>query len=576
MAARLLPLALTAAVVCTRPAPADVLVVTRAMTAPTVAEVFVEEDAVRVELEVGGADLLAFADLLPDEAREQLELPAEPLEERLARFAREGWVVRPDGGEPVPCRLESLVARRRIVRDEITGEPLPPRGDEEPVVFLKLAYPLEGRPASLTLSPPGAANVGFVLYHGGLPVTDFRYLAQEETAHLDWEDPWYSRFDNRNLRRRFDASLAAYLYVEPFEVRKEVVVRPRDLQPFVDLGLEGSDVIPAAAWGTVQQRVADFLMERCPVTIDGREVEPVLDRVNFLRRTLRATQVIEPPQDLPLVSATLGVIISYPLSELPQEVSLEWELFGERFERVPSAATDEAGGLPTLLTPEDPVLVWHNFLTNPTVPGVVALAPPEPARVSLPLASLAAAALAVALVALRRRRPLPRWRPITAALLAVVAVLLWPHARVEARNPLGGDATPGPEEASGLLTGLLRNVYRAFDFRTESDIYDTLGYSASGELLTDVYLEVQRALELENQGGARAKVQDVEVESVETTPLADGAGFRALCTWNVTGSVGHWGHLHKRRNRYEAELVVEPVEGAWKITGLDLLAEQRL
>jgi hypothetical protein len=62
---------------------------------------------------------------------------------------------------------------------------------------------------------------------------------------------------------------------------------------------------------------------------------------------------------------------------------------------------------------------------------------------------------------------------------------------------------------------------------------------------------------------------DVEVERV-------GAGFRARSTWNVAASVGHWGHIHQRRNQYVAELSVEPVNGVWKITALELIQEERL
>ena len=91
-----------------------------------------------------------------------------------------------------------------------------------------------------------------------------------------------------------------------------------------------------------------------------------------------------------------------------------------------------------------------------------------------------------------------------------------------------------------------------------------------------MYLETRRALEIENQGGARARVQAVEVVAADATPIGDGPGFKGLCTWNVAGSVGHWGHIHQRRNRYEAELTVEPVDGQWKITGLELLSEERL
>jgi len=42
------------------------------------------------------------------------------------------------------------------------------------------------------------------------------------------------------------------------------------------------------------------------------------------------------------------------------------------------------------------------------------------------------------------------------------------------------------------------------------------------------------------------------------------------------GTVGHWGHIHTRENQYEANITVEPMEGAWKITGLELLEEKRI
>jgi hypothetical protein len=52
---------------------ADALVVTRAMQASTIAEVFVDEDQIRVEIEVGAADVEAFRNILPDEMFEKLE-----------------------------------------------------------------------------------------------------------------------------------------------------------------------------------------------------------------------------------------------------------------------------------------------------------------------------------------------------------------------------------------------------------------------------------------------------------------------------------------------------------------------
>jgi hypothetical protein len=132
-----------------------------------------------------------------------------------------------------------------------------------------------------------------------------------------------------------------------------------------------------------------------------------------------------------------------------------------------------------------------------------------------------------------------------------------------------------PEKLQQLVGDLLHNVYRSFDFRGEEVIYDLLARSASGDLLTRIYLETRRGLELANQGGARVKVKDIEMQE---TKLQDSAGqsFNVESRWTVYGSVGHWGHVHQRSNAYHALLEISEVDGTWKLTGLEILEEERL
>jgi hypothetical protein len=571
---------------------ADDPIVTRAMTASTIVEMFLEEGELRVELEIGLRDLQAFGNLLPDELHQRLGNEPEPLAERLLRFFREDWVLRVEGGAPVPGRVAEILGRRRLLRDLITGETLPNQAEEgETVLFAVLHYPLPGQPKFLSIEPPmleqgegAAANVGFVVYHRGLPVNDFRYLAGEEILDLDWEDPWFSSFRTRALKRQFAAPIMAFLYVEFFEVRKEIVMRPKDLQDWVDLGLEGKEIIRAEDWEVIKQKVVEFLMERNPVLIDGERIEPELDRIHFLRRSLRQTGVIDPPEDLPIHAATLGVIFRYPTGGLPERVTMDWELFSPRFPKVPSAASDEAGGLPMELTAEEPVLVWENFLTNPKVPGMIrVLAPPERPKIALPLGSAIFGALFL-LLGFRLRRqlragqPLPRGLAAAGAAALLAGILCIPYARVDLPSPIASKLAMG--EARVVLGSLLHNIYRAFDLRDEGRIYDTLTRSVSGDLLADVYLETQRSLELENQGGARAKLTDVEMLQVQPNDLRWEEGgalaFDVRSTWIVTGSVGHWGHIHQRRNQYDARLTIRSVDGTWKITALELLDELRI
>ena len=107
-------------------------------------------------------------------------------------------------------------------------------------------------------------------------------------------------------------------------------------------------------------------------------------------------------------------------------------------------------------------------------------------------------------------------------------------------------------------------------------MYDRLGLSISGDLLSDVYLQVRRSMELENQGGAQVKVDDVAVLDVSQEAELERPGFAYRCRWMAAGSVGHWGHIHRRANQYDAVITIEPVSGVWKITAIELREEQRV
>jgi len=251
---------------------------------------------------------------------------------------------------------------------------------------------------------------------------------------------------------------------------------------------------------------------------------------------------------------------------------MEWDLFNERIEIVPVAAVDQAGPLPSMVTPEHPVLEWQNFLQNPILPTLIVTESPPGvlartmvwARWVLPVALLLS--LAWLVLGVRSRASGNAMRiAVTCGALVVAAGAFW----------LARDARLTDERAGELVGSLLHNVYRAFDFRDEEKIYDVLESSIEGDLLTQVYLETRRGLELRDQGGARAKVKQIELVELDTSPGENG-GFVANATWNVAGSVGHWGHIHGRTNQYRANLVIEPVAGTWKLVNLSLIEETRL
>jgi hypothetical protein len=553
---------------------ADAIVRSTAMFADTIAEYFVEEDHVRLELEIGEADIDSFRNLLPDQIYQQLGFGDDPLEDRLRLFMNRDMAVF-NSGKPLPGFVRDMGPATRPRRDEITGEELP-TSDEEAVLVVgaTMIFPFEGRPAALTLAAPmttGLANIGFVLYHLGVAVNDFRFLSSGYEVQLDWDDAWYSTFPQRALKRQYDSPMTGFIYVEPFEVRKEIIVRPHDIQQWVDLGLEGKDMIRADQQDEIKRKVVEFLEPHFKVKIDGVAVEGTLDRVNFLRRTLTSSTVVD-QQDIELLPATLGVIYVFPTGGLPQSVEMEWDIFTEKMQRVPSASVDQAGPLPVILEPDFNILRWDNYLKFPDIPTLVDIQSP-PGAIQKAAAWGQWVMLVLSLVIFiyilrsqKSRAGLPGAAVAALAMCALIAVFLFHQNRQSRMNQ---------ERVHELVGDLLHNVYRAFDYRGEEVIYDVLAQSASGELLTDIYLETRRGLELANQGGARVKVKEIEVQE---SSLIDSRGdsLTVESRWAVFGSVGHWGHIHQRKNGYHARLEISEIDGTWKLTGLEILEEERL
>jgi hypothetical protein len=550
----------------------DAIIRTQAMQAGAIAQYFVDESGIRLELEIGLTELESFQNLLPDELYTEMTGEVRPLAERLVELLENDLYVIADE-KPLGGQLQMIEPRERIRRDPISGEPLPLGEGEEPelVIFAQIIFPFETPPAALTFGKRVPANLGFVLYHSGVAVNDFRYLGAGQRVVFDWEDPWYTSFESRTLRRTYYAPMSGFLYIEPYEVRKEIIIRPKDLQHWVDLGLEGRKTIPVEMQAELKRRVGEFLREHQPVTIDGQAVEPELARINFLERTLTASRVIDPPEDLDINSATLGAIFVYPTVEpLPQAVDMLWDLFTAKIPAVPVASVDQAGALPTLLEPDYARLEWQNFLRFPELPTLKAvLAPPTLLEKAAGYLSWVFLALALLLgwrawSARRGQANAGRSAGLAVSLLTIAGISFW-------MAPVG----LSQDYARDVVGNLLHNVYRAFDFRAEADVYDVLTQSVSGDLLTDIYLETRRGLVLENQGGARAKVKEIELVDLDARDGEDG-GMLASVTWEVGGSVGHWGHLHERRNRYQAELDVRPVDGQWKLVSMEVLEEERL
>jgi hypothetical protein len=263
-------------------------------------------------------------------------------------------------------------------------------------------------------------------------------------------------------------------------------------------------------------------------------------------------------------------------------VTVDWDLFSDRIQKVPTSAVDPAGPFPSYVTPDDNVLTWTNFLKTYKIPTVTEVSVDESlTSLRVPAGSMICLVILFPLLWLIRKRR-QHAQPVLLhigliPILIAGSVLLFPYLHVSVGRPSVLAPKLSDKEAVVILQNLLKNVYRSFDFREEEDVYDRLATSVSGDLLADIYLQNRKSLVVTQAGGARARVKEVKILDVAVENLGDrplALSFHSR--WTAMGTVGHWGHIHMRKNRYEANITVEPVEGVWKITGLELLEEKRI
>ena len=578
------------------PAYADWINLSGAENAPNIAEIHINDDHVKVDLEIFVNDMVTFDQLIPDEFFKGSDIKRPPLAERMRRFSNEGLQIIADQGQKLQASLKLVEPRLRKERPSLfagkinpyTRQLIPGPPEDKRVLYAELVYPFLKKPKSLTIIPPldekglSQVPISFVTYHQGVPIHDFKYLSESSTVTLDWDDPWYSRFDKKALKRWQTGGVMSFIYIEPYEVRHEVLARVKDLAAWIDLDLRGNEFIEADENKGLKKRVGEFFLKRSNVLIDGKKLRPILDRTSLVKYSTTASTFLVQPERLPINTAMVGVIITYLTAGMPQEVKNEWDLWSDRIQKVPTNAIDPAGGLPSFVTPEENVHVWKNFLKQYTIPTVEKVVISDSMRAfQIPLGSILCLIILLP-VAWQIRKRKQSGKPFVTQvgqmlLLIVASMLLYPYLNVSVARLGFGASRMTNDEGQVILRSLLKNVYRAFDFRDEGDVYDKLAISASGDLLGELYLQNRKSFRVKQAGGAVARVKKIDVSDVKVQNNSRNTrAFDLRSRWTAVGTVGHWGHLHTRQNQYEAKVTIEPVEGAWKITGLELIEEQRI
>ncbi len=343
------------------------------------------------------------------------------------------------------------------------------------------------------------------------------------------------------------------------------------------------------------RRLEAYLVENIRVSIDGEPVRPRVESLDLHADPDPSLVVLFPKMGMRALIRGVAVL-AFDTDTPPETVDLTWPTFPE--DRV-AAEFEQAEQTPLMVleaqlraegtmkivrfSEADPTVTWHRGWDDAArftpVPD-----PPERVQTTrVPALSLAAGAAALAslawsLASVARGRgwfaPL-----MTTVIFAAAAVASTGVARV----PIPGSAPPqklDDAEIERAFLALHDNMYKAFDYTAESDVYDSLARSVEGPLLAELYTQVRASLVQAEQGGMLGIVTGIhpgpiEVLGDEDTPAGDMSATLAH-TWTIDGTVYHWGHSHTRQIEYEGEYTITALPQGWRITDHRILSQTRL
>jgi len=370
----------------------------------------------------------------------------------------------------------------------------------------------------------------------------------------------------------------SYLYLEPFQARVEVLFDVTTVLGWLKIPADASGMITPQMQSNVRAQMAALASDWCHLRADEAEAQGQLTGVAFVKGEPGRTLPMEEGATVSARELMVGVMYEFAIPGSPAQLALRWTAFKEPVAALPLTIFFANSTETMELSPTLSVARWENKNRLPR-PKPLAELPKIPKahvyQIPLPMILWILFGLVVFIYMEVKDKRFPGgFLPFLASWLIGIGVTY--SMTLNISDPFAAQAAPvkTADEGSRIVEPLLRNVYRAFDYRTESDIYDRLARSVDGELLRTLYLQTVQALTLDGAEGARVHVTDlsVTVDKVETT----AEGFIAEGEWTALGTVGHWGHQHQRVNRYKAKLTVQPIESEWKITALEVLEERRL
>ena len=565
----------------------------------TEAQVFVTRTSARMRVKLFAEDLFLFQgleandldNLPPDELRRGLELHRDFLLRKIT--------LRDSSGEAYKGKVTD------VQPFEIPEEGIPVTELMLHTATYELEFPFETPPEFLTIQQDISdenfivpSEMKLTLHQSGTDLTYTENLkpGASETLRFDWSgeqlddeasdadwEAWFEKQREATLGITSYSSVYSFIYIEPAEVRHEVLIPLANLKTILPLVHNDPAFVEVEEQDGVRKLIMDWLSNVNPTKINGMAVEPEFTRIDFYGLDLKDFAQQADAQKVSLANGRVGIIMTYRTNDdSVRDVSLTWDKFHpsvvRKIQSVIFGYPDrlERFEFSVFNKPEDNVYNWmvdESALPQPA--EAVSADIPQIPQLSLPLATIGFGVIGIGLLLVRG---LAAIKLVVPALL--IAAVSWPFARTEIEHPFRDRPIVSADNATEVFKALHSGAYRAMDFGTESRIYEVLETAVAGELLETIYLQLRESLAMREQGGAVARVRSVDYDNSEQALLQGSVvawpGYQFRSRWTVSGTVEHWGHIHERRNQFCAVFSVEPRDGLWKITSMQIEEQESL
>jgi len=405
-------------------------------------------------------------------------------------------------------------------------------------------------------------------------------VAKIMEAAADSNRPTQSPVQNPTPASTESSQIAqGFLYVEPYQARFEALIDARRVLQWLNPLNEVPAILDPAIQKSVAAAATKQAADWCRLSAGTIKLEGHFIGASIIKGKPGATLPFEEGAEIATSEAMIGFTWEFPTPPAPEELSVLWQGFYIDLKKLPIRVFFGRNSEMLEVSSARPKTTWEAQGRLP-MPEPLAKVPEltAPATLRFPLATglwIAAGFCFYGFIRIRDHH-LPGGSLPFIATWVLGAVLSWPLLNVNLTGSATIPSIKETSEAEAILAPLLRNVYRAFDHRAESEIYDVLALSVDGELLRKLYLETIQALTLDGREGTRITISEFSADILKVSPSPQDQGFITDVQWTALGTVGHWGHAHTRVNRYTAKVTVSPIQSAWKITQLDVIEARRL